>query len=316
MREKELKNKIINFSKNNALWIGIVLISISFVPMYKDEIWVSLIRNVLSTLGGSFLSMALVTIYYDQWTKHGSSDEISSSLYLSSEQIEILMRKLVNNISPAVPIKTYPESKTPEMPFSEDFIDDLKKTTVFRYSGVRMNIASKCIEEVFSYKSIKILYFHFYIPKPENKLLSNDDLDNMKASLICIKKALINSSYTHEIKLKFSLLNILPPFHLHQTDNKCWFAAVKLNSDGVPYPISFLYEKAESDKQSNYNSAPMYDTLDKMMKVLGANADENYLITINAQSNAKQREEAFCVKGKKDVIIELVNRIKKRTNNI
>lgn len=219
-----------------------------------------------------------------------------------------------------VPIKVYPQRQTPGGTLRDDLIDDLEKTTRYKYSGIRMTVCAKCLEEVFDSQKTTINSVHFFIPKPENNQLSGKDLNEMKQSLRTIKEVFLNSKYTHKIELKFTLFGFVPPFHIHQTNNKCWFALVENNAAGIPYPTTYLYEKTLIEKTSDdaKTSIEMYYTLDKMLKALedsvSSKGVENHLITVNANSSKEDREKAFQITRKNekiDVINLITDRIDK-----
>lgn len=311
MNEKEeaLIARIIKFCKKTAFWIGIFLITISFVPIDDiDEKWALFVRNVISTLGGSFLSMALVTIFNDQWTK-------DFTRHLSFEEMDLLARKLRSSIDPTVPKKVYEQRNTPGKELGNDLIEDLKKSTRLLYSGVRMTVSANCLRKVFSEKEFALNSLHFFIPKPENAQLSKVDLAAMKESIETIQETFINSQYSRKIHLNFTLLDIIPPFHIHHTDNRSWFGAVIISDEGVPYPTTYLFERMiQNNEQEKTSPNNMYNTMDWMMKGLIEHAKskgnkDNCFVTLNANSDKVGREEAFRKPKGEIVISELVNRI-------
>lgn len=227
--------------------------------------------------------------------------------------VETVSQKVAGLLDGSMPYKVYPESKKSERPFKEDLIESLKLTEKFYYFGIRMTVIVDCLEKVFSQDNVKLNTLFFYIPIPENELLSAVDLERLKESLNKLKIIFIDceNKYKHDhvVELNISLLNFYPPFHIHQTDNSSWFAAVKLYKETTPYPPTYLYKIDESATRNN-GSSSMFDTIKRMVEVTGKNAIEDYKKTIpmGDGDNAREREKAL-LENSKDLFSFLVGRI-------
>lgn len=189
----------------------------------------------------------------------------------NNEKIKKIANEVANDVVKmfktdyANPIKLYPESSVPETELQTDLENSMRITENYHYSGIEMTVASKCIVSIL--KDIQnIIEMVFFIPMPENTRLDKEDLICMKNSVDDIKKAVLNATYNCKVSGTFILLKYIPPFHIHLTDNNCWFALVEKNEGGKKYPTTYLYQKPETR-----NTTSMYITLDNMVKTLKDN---------------------------------------------
>lgn len=307
---QELVDGVINWP---ILCILLFLLIMELVVYYKfnDDGFVTVL--IIPTLVGvmtSFLSPVI-------------------QLRKNNEKIQKIANEVANDVvkmfetASANPTKLYPERTEPGTELQADLENSMRITEKYHYSGIEMTVASKCISLVFKQGIQRNTEMTFFIPMPENTRLDGKDLTCMKKSVEDIKKAVLTASYNCKVNGIFILLKYIPPFHIHLTDNNCWFALVEKNDRGKKYPTTYLYQKPmnQGDNTSMYNT--LYNMVNTLKdntinewkdeeKKLAEKGEKNiflsyeYEFTIDANTAKKTR------KNRMKAVDELINRIDKR----
>ena len=175
-----------------------------------------------------------------------------------------------DDIFPAVPQKIYKATNKPGRELQNDLEEQLKQATIYNYSGIDMQIAARSINIVFKNKN-KLNEINFIIPSQDalkRVKIYNRTHNNICKSLQTIENSIKkyypqknkDNSDRQSLTINFILLNYVPSYHMHNTNEKCWFALVDKNEEGIPYPTTYQYIYNPQNENS------MYSTLNAMIK--------------------------------------------------
>lgn len=179
---------------------------------------------------------------------------------------QTISQEVAGIIDGTIPTKVYPASKKikGDGEMSDTLVDCMCNSKSFSYSGVRMAVASKCIENYLEKQKCDqkiscITEMNFIIPDPQSSSINkNKKLQKgMKKSLNTIIESCANANFT--ITVHFFILPYSPPLHIHLTDNFCFWGLVDKVND-CPCPTTYCYRKSEKS-DINKPDVSMYTTI-------------------------------------------------------
>lgn len=238
----------------------------------KPQVWYDLFMSI----GTTFLSISLINVVYQKWQ--------DKKLYTRIENIETYLHIKNSDLTgclPGIPEKIFKPGKSKDDPIRKALIASLRGTSDhYYYMGISMSTMAKAI----AYLELNdIAKASFIIPHP--KYVENER-NKMKESI----GRIIKGCMLKNIDIEFIILNYIPPFHIHLTTRKCWFAFVDQRWSGDTgstierYPATYQYKK---DDEKNNNSVEMYHTI--------AN-------TINTLYEREKKEESYAFEFKAKIL--------------
>ena len=286
--KSQINNKrIVKILRGGAAWIGLAFIVIGMIfgviPLEQPSISgkMSLFLNMLSSLcstgGATFLSVALINFIYEQWRDNEMEETVNGIPEKLGGNITIISRKVASEVRPACPCKIYPPiirddntcGNTSQLLKNTEDVNNIRKDIVtslkesnkkYLYTGIGMSVISACVSELDS------LDAKFLIPGKNCKGLLDIDREAMKKSVEILVDSWQNS---HEkFSLEFIFLDFVPSFHIHCTENDCWFAFVDKgsndtnNQDFVRLPATYQYHKNSSNTDDYFE---MYHIIHRMI---------------------------------------------------
>lgn len=288
-----------------AIFIGLLL-SIGADNMSIGKLdWASifkLLSSLCTTIGSTFLSVALINHIYDQWRDNIMENKVKNIPQSVKKNIESSIAQISANVTcrfnPCVPCKIFP----PGLQQNDPIADYIKKSIEnsdgkYYYTGIGMSTMASVIDEI----TDKLKEAYFLIPDPRCEGLTDDDRSIMANSIGKIIEAWESA---RQIKVEFVILKYIPPFHIHKTSTDCWFAFLdkraQNNQKRQKYPATYQYKKNNDNSDDNYE---MYhtiaDTIDKLYNRHLAGVSSERYIFMQGQS-VKNNSQTVSITYKKN----------------
>lgn len=333
---RKLSESIILYSKNLLILVGLFILVIGvssmrfwdFQPVIEHLdltpfkiLFLKIISHLCVVIGTSCFGIGIINISYKQWrdkvevAKNKIFDDAIKELpnQIANEllaSIESIATQTAGKLYPVVPSYIYPKQDTPGNKLREDLIESLKKSNNFYYSGISMGVAKKCIDVICD-ESLWLrnnINMTFIIPHPDLYGQENGERENIRSNAQKIVKRCMECS-RKEFNINFIFLHFEPSFHVHLTDDECWFAFVDRGQGDIvdgqrtnkcDYPTTYLYKNYNKNKDTE-----MYDTINTIIKDLGNHFYVKY--TLSFGGGIEFRNECYKAKKvpkKSQVIIE------------
>ena len=255
-----------------------------------------MVATLFSTFGSTLLSIAIINTIYQQWRDAESKAKSASIIDTINSQIQAIpdsvkskieisikeiSTKVANEINPNIPCYIYDQGYT----------DDLKNALIkslnesdgkYYYTGIGMSTMAKIIESFIYTKGQKKKTIEAYFLIPNPSMVSIEERKGMLLSINHLIKAW--KSAKGDIGLEFVLLNYIPSFHIHKTNNNCWFAFVDQESVRDKYPVTYQYKLYNTKTKDCHE---MYHTIASTIETLYENHKETISYIFHKKAGAK-----------------------------
>lgn len=288
--------RIISFLKWVLIIIGALLLLLGYT-LFGDliEHWKEIITQFLISLGTTCLGIGIINIFYQQWKDEEEENLPSKLRDAMRDSIEDIATQTANQLHPVVPAKLYPKCYEAGEELKMDLREKLKSTSLFFYTGISMSVTKQCIDYICDNKSWErdVVKMKIIIPFPNIKTLDSEEIERIKNNAKAIV-AKCKKCKQVRFTLEFIFLRVEPSFHIHLTEEHCWFAFAdrgqndsKNNGEEkerCDYPATYLYKN-----YNKHDDTEMYDTIKHIVEDL---EDHGYIkYTLKFGNSTKESEE-------------------------